>query len=275
MVIDAHHHFWRYNPREYGWISDSMSVLRRDFLPDDLEGAIRAAGVDGVVSVEARQSLAETDWLLEMAEQHDFIRGVVGWVPLISEHLTGDLERLRGRKKLKGVRHVLQDEPDEHYMLREDFNRGIRQLKDFDLRYDVLVFERHLPQTVEFVDRHPEQVFVLDHIAKPRIRDRVMSPWQENLRELARRPNVSCKLSGVVTEADYRSWTPRELRPYMETALEAFGPRRLMFGSDWPVCLLASGYQRWHQIVREFASELSPDEQSWLFGRTAIDAYAL
>ena len=275
MVIEAHHHFWRYNPREYGWISDSMAVLRRDFLPDDLEGAIRAAGVDGVVSVEARQSLVETDWLLEMADRHDFIRGVVGWVPLISEHLTSDLERLRGRKKLKGVRHVLQDEPDDNYMLRDDFNRGIRQLKDFGLCYDVLIFERHLPQTIQFVDRHPEQVFVLDHIAKPRIRDRVMSPWRENLRELARRPNVSCKLSGVVTEADHQNWTVQQLRPYMETALDAFGPRRLMFGSDWPVCLLACGYQHWYQIVREFVSELSPDDQSWLFGRTATDAYDL
>lgn len=275
MSIDAHHHFWRYDPAQYGWISESMAVLRQDYLPPQLRKATQAAGVDGVVSVQARQSLAETDWLLELADQHEFIRGVVGWVPLVSEQVRRDLERLRGRKKLKGVRHVLQDEPDDNYMLRDDFNRGIRQLKEFALGYDVLVFERHLPQTILFVDRHPEQVFVLDHVAKPRIRDNLMSPWRENLRELARRPNVWCKLSGVVTEADHRSWTPQQLRPYMETVLEAFGPRRLMFGSDWPVCLLACGYQRWYQIVREFASALSPDEQSWLFGRTATDAYDL
>ena len=273
MVIDAHHHFWRYDPAEYGWISESMSVLRRDFLPDDLKREIKPVGVDGVVSVQARQTLQETEWLLDLADRHEFIRGVVGWVPLASEKVRADLERLSTRQKLRAVRHVLQDEADDNYILRDDFNRGVRQLKDVGLRYDILIFERHLLQTIRFVDRHPQQIFVLDHIAKPRIRENAIAGWRRDLRELARRPNVWCKLSGLVTEADHRSWTPTQLRPYMETALEAFGPRRLMFASDWPVCLLACEYQRWYHIVREFASSLSPGEQARLFGQTAAEAY--
>lgn len=252
-----------------------MAVLKRDFQPDDLRQAISAAKVDGVISVQARQTIQETEWLLDLADRHQFIRGVVGWVPLISDDVRSDLERLSRRKKLRAVRHVLQDEPDDNYMLREDFNRGVRQLKDFGLRYDILIFERHLPQTLSFVDRHPEQMFVLDHLAKPRVRQNVLWPWRENLRELARRPNVWCKLSGLVTEANHQAWTEAQLRPYMQTALEAFGPRRLMFGSDWPVCLLACGYHRWVQIVREFISTLSADEQDWVMGKAATEAYDL
>ena len=275
MAIDAHHHLWHYSPQQYGWISESMSVLRRDFLPDDLRKETAAAGIDGVISVQARQSLEETDWLLHLADQNGFIRGVVGWVPLVSESVHSDLVRYEGRSKLKAVRHVLQDEPDDNYMLRDDFNRGIAALRDFGLRYDILIFERHLPQAIQLLDRHPKQIFILDHIAKPRIRDGAISPWRENLRELAKRPNVYCKLSGVVTEADHRTWTPQQLRPYMDAALEAFGSRRLMFGSDWPVCLLACGYRRWFQIVKDFAAQLTPDEQARLFGETAIEAYGL
>jgi L-fuconolactonase len=275
MRIDAHHHLWQYSPQEYGWISDSMSVLRRNFLPDDLRREIASVGIEGVVSVQARQTLAETDWLLDLADRNEFIRGVVGWVPLVSESVRRDLERYSGRAKLKAVRHVLQDEPDDNYVLREDFNRGLRMLKGFGLRYDILIFERHLPQAIELVDLHPDQVFILDHIAKPRIRDNALLPWRDNLRELARRKNVFCKLSGVVTEADHRTWTPQQLRPYMEAALDAFGARRLMFGSDWPVCLLACGYRRWHDIVKDFASKLTPEEQDRLFGETATEAYGL
>ena len=274
-VIDAHHHFWRYNPREYGWISPEMGILRRDFLPVDLSREAGAAGVSGVVSVQARQTVEETRWLLELAKNHDFIRGVVGWAPLISDRLRADLEPLAANRKLRGLRHVLQDEADPHYMLREDFNRGIRQLKDLDLRYDILIYERHLPQSIELVDRHPNQIFVLDHVAKPRIGERVISPWRENLIELARRPNVYCKLSGMVTEADHQSWTPEQLRPYVEVALDAFGPRRLMFGSDWPVCLLACDYRRWYETVHDFSSKLSADEKARLFGATAVEAYGL
>jgi len=275
MRIDAHQHFWLYNAQEYGWISDSMSVLRRDFRPADLRKEIAAVGIDGVISVQARQTLDETGWLLDWAANFDFIKGVVGWVPLISETVRRDLDRFGDRPKFKAVRHVLQDEADDNYMLREDFNRGIRTLKNTGLRYDILIYERHLPQTIQFVDMHPQQVFILDHVAKPRIRDNALTPWKSNLRELAKRRNVFCKISGMVTEADHRTWTPQQLRPFLDAALEAFGSRRLMFGSDWPVCLLASSYRRWHQIVNEFAAQLTPDEQDRLFGGTATEAYGL
>ena len=275
MVIDAHHHFWKYDPVEYGWINDAMAALRRDFLPADLKREMEAAGVDGVVSVQARQTLAETHWLLDLADRNEFIRGVVGWVPLVSPDVAKDLAEFAGRAKLKAVRHVLQDEPDDGYVLREDFNAGVRALQPLGLAYDILIYERHLPQAVRFVDRHPGQVFVLDHVAKPRIRDNVLSPWREQMRELARRPNVYCKLSGMPTEADWHTWTPAQLRPFMEVALDAFGPRRLMFGSDWPVCLVACGYARWKEVVTDFLADLSPAERERVMGGTAVEAYKL
>jgi L-fuconolactonase len=274
-VIDSHHHFWNYNPKDYGWISDPMAVLRRDFGPEDLRKEIAGAGVDGVISVQARQTVEETRWLLDLAAKNDFIRGVVGWVPLVDDTVGAWLEKFAKHPKLKSVRHVIQDEPDEHFILRDDFNRGIRELKRFKLRYDILVFERHLPNTIEFVDEHPNQVFILDHMAKPRIKAGIVEPWRQNLCTLARRPNVYCKLSGVVTEADWNAWTPEQLRPYFDTALHAFGPKRLMFGSDWPVCLVASDYARWVRTVREWAAPLSPAEQDRIFGGTAIEAYGL
>lgn len=275
MRIDAHHHFWKYDPAEYGWIDERMSVLRRDFLPADLKGETSRAGIEGVVSVQARQSLAETQWLLELAEANDFIRGIVGWVPLVSPNVRAELERFAGRAKLKAVRHVLQDEPDDNYVLRDDFNRGVSCLKDLGLGYDILIFERHLPQTISFVDRHPGQTFILDHVAKPKIRVGELEPWRQNVRELARRPNVYCKISGMATEADWKNWTPRQLEPYLDTVLEAFGPSRLMFGSDWPVCLLACDYNRWHRVVSDAIAPLSKSEQAQIMGLTAMKAYGL
>jgi L-fuconolactonase len=275
MKIDAHHHFWTYDRVEYGWIDDAMQVIRRDFLPEHLAAEIAAAGVEGVVSVQARQNLVETRWLLDFAAQHDFIKGVVGWVELVSPRVGDELERLAANPKLKSVRHVVQGEPDDNFILRDDFNRGIRELKRFQLAYDILIFERHLPQTIRFVDAHPDQVFVLDHMAKPRIKDDVFEPWNRNLRELARRPNVYCKASGMVTEADYGAWTEAQLRRYFDAALEAFGPKRLMFGSDWPVGLVACGYARWHQLVSGWIGQLSAAEQERILGGTAVEAYQL
>ena len=275
MRIDAHHHFWKYDPGEYPWISPAMGALARDFLPRDLQAEIAPIGIDGVVSVQARQTLEESRWLLKLAEENDFIRGVVGWAPLVSPTVADDLAPLAARPKFKAVRHVLQDEPDDDYMLRDDFNAGIARLREFNLVYDILIFERHLPQAIELVDRHPGQVFVLDHLAKPRARENLLSPWKENMRELARRENVYCKLSGLTTEADHRGWTPELLRPYLAETLTAFGPRRLMFGSDWPVCLLAVQYGRWHEIVQEFCGELSVAEQERIFCGTAVEAYRL
>jgi L-fuconolactonase len=273
--VDAHQHFWRYSPAAYAWISESMGVLQRDFLPADLLPLLQASGIDGSIAVQAQQSLRETEWLLELAEAHNFIQAVVGWVPLISDRVSDDLEKLAGNHKFKSVRHVLQDEADDFYMLRQDFNRGLSTLDRLNLAYDILIFERHLPQTIEFVDRHPNQRFILDHIAKPRIKEGALSPWQENIRELARRDNVFCKLSGMVTEADLKTWNIDSLRPYVDTVLEAFRPRRLMFGSDWPVARLACDYRRWVESVQSLISQLSPDEQSQIFGGTAQRAYRL
>lgn len=275
MIVDSHHHFWRYDPAEYGWISDSMRALRRDFLPADLRREIEAAGVDGVVSVQARQTVSETRALLAHARENDFIRGVVGWVPLVDPAVRATLEELAQDPCLRACRHVLQDEPDDDYMLREDFNDGVRAVTAAGLVYDILIFERHLPQTLEFVDRHPNQVFVLDHIGKPRIRDGSFGAWRAAIRDLARRPNLYCKISGMVTEADWERWSEAELAPYMDAVLDAFGPRRLMYGSDWPVCLTAVGYARWFELVARFAARLSADEHDRVLGRTAIEAYRL
>ena len=275
MRIDAHHHFWHYDPVAYDWIDDGMRAIRRDFLPADLDSEIRRAGIDGVVSVQARQSLEETAMLLGFAGDSDFIRGVVGWVPLVSPRVEENLEEYAASPKLRGVRHVLQGEPDDLYMLRDDFNAGVRALKRFGLVYDILILARHLPQTATFVDRHPGQIFVLDHLGKPGVKAGLFEPWNRDIRELAKRENVYCKLSGLVTEAVWPGWTPEQLRPYVETVLEAFGPARTMFGSDWPVCLVATEYGRWHETVQAFAAHLSPDEQAQLFGGTVRRAYQI
>ena len=254
---------------------DGMETIRRDFVVEDLEQVLHEAGIAGAITVQARQSLAETNWLLDLASASSVIRGVVGWVPLTSSDLNRELETLAAHRKLKAVRHVVHDESDDFYILREDFNRGVAALKEFDLGYDILIFERHLPQTIKFVDRHPTQIFVLDHIGKPRIKNGYLEPWSTVLAELAHRENVYCKLSGMVTEGNWSSWAENDLLPYFEVVLEAFGPRRIMFGSDWPVVLVASPYKRWVDIVRRMISSLSDEEQDWIMGKTAVEAYQL
>jgi L-fuconolactonase len=273
--IDAHHHLWRYVPEEYPWMDASMGALRRDFLEDDLYTVTQAAGITGTVAVQARQIVDETEWLSRIAEKSDLIRGVVGWAPLVNPDVDRLLERLAALPKIKAFRHVLHDEPDDFYILRDDFNRGVSQLRKLGLRYDLLIFEKHLPQTIEFVDRHRDQIFIVDHIAKPRIRERILSPWRENLRELARRDHVYCKISGMVTEADKTSWTNNDLAAYFDVALEAFGPARLMFGSDWPVLTLASSYERWLESVMKAIAGLSGDERRKILHDTAVEAYGL
>jgi L-fuconolactonase len=273
-MLDAHHHFWNYSPAEYGWIGDHMSILRRDYLAADLKEQLDLAGVSAAISVQARQSIEETHFLLSIANRCDFLPAVIGWLPFIDPAIESLLENCTNEPKLKGFRHVLQDEPDDHYILRPDFDRGIAALRNRWV-YDILIFERHLPQTIAFVDRHPNQTFVLDHIAKPRIQDAVLSPWRENLAELARRPNVYCKLSGMVTEASWSSWTPGQLKPYFDIALEAFTPRRLMFGSDWPVLRLAAEYTQWAGLVRQWIAPLSPGEQARILEGTAREAYRI
>jgi L-fuconolactonase len=273
--IDAHHHLWKYSSKDYPWMSEGMEAIRRDFLVDDLNQTLSEAGINGAVTVQARQTLIETDWLLQLASASKIMRGVVGWVPLVNSRVQDDLERLASNKKLKAVRHVIHDEPDNFFILREDFNRGIALLERFKLKYDVLIFERHLPQTIAFVDRHPEQIFIVDHIAKPRIKDGDMEPWRGALTDLARRENIYCKLSGMVTESNWSFWTESELQPYVDVVLTAFGPKRTMFGSDWPVLLVASSYKRWVETVHRMIRSLSDDEQKWIMGQTAKAVYEL
>ncbi len=275
QVIDAHHHLWRYTPEEYGWIDEPMQALRRDFMPRDLLAEMSAAGVDGAVLVQVRQTLEETGWMLDVADQCDAIRGVVGWAPIAGEEFPGVMEQFDGRAKLKGLRHIIQSERDENYILREDFNSGIRAMAGSGLVYDILIYERHLPQAIEFVDKHPDQPFVLDHIAKPLIAAGALEPWAARMRELAKRENVSCKLSGMVTEAKWDAWSADTLKPYLDVAVEAFGPARLMAGSDWPVCLVASGYAQWWAVLRAYFAGFSEDERARVFGGTATEVYGL
>ncbi len=274
--IDSHHHLWAINDRDYVWMTDEHAVIRRDFLPADLEPLLADAEVDGCVVVQARQMLEETRWLLDLAETHDWIRGVVGWVPLCENGGEPHLEKFAAHDKLRGVRHVVHDEPDDDFILREDFNEGVARLADLGLAYDILIFWKHLPQTIEFVDRHPGQVFVVDHIAKPRIQEAGFDEeWAAGIRELARREHVSCKLSGLVTEVRDERWDRELLRPYFDTVLDAFGPDRLMFGSDWPVCLLRSDYVKWVETVQAFVAPLSADEQRAFWGGNAARVYGL
>jgi len=275
MTIDTHQHFWRYTSAEFDWIDDTMASIRRDFLPSDLLPLLAAAEVDATIAVQARQTLTETEWLLSLAKQHDFVRGVVGWVPLAKDDVEATLQHLTADPKLIGVRHVLQGEPDDRFILGDAFNRGVSLLKKFDLRYDILIVARQLQRTIEFVDRHPDQIFIVDHIAKPQIRAGEIADWRRDITTLAERENVYCKVSGMVTEADYGRWTPDGLKPYFDVVLSAFSPQRMMFGSDWPVCQVAATYERWVQVVRSWTAELSAAERAGIFGQTALDAYGL
>jgi L-fuconolactonase len=273
LKLDSHQHFWKYSDAEYGWIEDS--TLRRDFLPDDLHKELKGAGIDGSISVQARQTIGETEWLLSLAERNSFLKAVVGWVPLTSPSVEGDIEKFAARKKLKAVRHVVQDEKDDRYILRDDLNAGVSLLDKHGLAYDILIFECHLPYAIQFVDRHPKQRFILDHIAKPRIRDGAVQPWRDNLREMAKRPNVWCKISGVVTEADHQKWTEAQVRFYIDTAIDAFTPKRIMFGSDWPVCLSATTYKNWTELMHRATKNLSASERDSIFGGAAAAAYRI
>ena len=275
MRCDAHQHFWRYTPEEYGWIGPDMGILKKDHLPADLAPLLEAVGIEGTVAVQARQTLDETEWLLQLADNYSLIKGVVGWVDLRSPELRGQLELFCAHPKLRGVRHVVQDEPDDRFMLREDFIRGLGMLAEFDLTYDILIFPRHLPVACELVARFPDQRFVLDHIAKPFIKDQKVTPWDGDIRRLAAYPKVFCKVSGMVTEADWHQWQPADFRPYLDVVFAAFGSRRIMFGSDWPVCTLAGTYADVVEIVSDYVQQLSEEEQADVWGETARRFYGL
>ncbi|MEL6110739.1 MAG: amidohydrolase family protein [Planctomycetota bacterium] len=276
MVIDSHHHLWKYTPAQYGWITEDKAVLKRDFWLKDLSELASANGVDGFVTVQARQSLLETDTLLGLAEELPLIRGVVGWVDFRSPEIEAQLEKYADASKLKGLRHVVHDEPDDDFILGNAFNRGIAKLNGSGFVYDVLIFAKHLQPSIEFVRKHPDIPMVIDHIAKPTIRaNQFDDEWAAGIREIAHFTNVTCKVSGVATEVRDEAWSIDTVRPYWDTVLASFGPSRLMYGSDWPVCLLKTQYGRWLSTVKELASELSDDEQRDLFGGTAQRVYDL
>jgi L-fuconolactonase len=276
VILDSHHHLWRYDQVRLPWISDRMPALKRDYGAADLEAALAGTGVDRTLLVHAQQNVEETEWMLEVARAHPRIAGVVGWVPLVEADVETVIARLAADPRLRGVRHIVHDEPDDRFILRDDFNRGVSRLRAFGLVYDVLIFARHLPHAIAFVDRHPDQPFVVDHVAKPTIRAAAFDrAWADGLRELARRPHVTCKLSGMVTEVRDPGWSPALLQPYVDVALEAFGPSRLMFGTDWPVCRLKCEYAEWVDAVRGFVAPLSPDEQAAILGGTAQRVYGV
>jgi L-fuconolactonase len=275
MRIDSHQHFWRYHPAEYPWMSERMGALRRDFLPSDLEPLLKDIHFDGSVAVQARQNLEETRWLLELAEHHPLIKGVVGWVDLRAEDVEAQIRKVSSNKKLVGVRHVVHDEPNDNFMLLPEFRRGIGRLREFDLAYDLLLFPRHLPVAMKLVEEFPEQRFVLDHIAKPNIAEGAISPWQEDLRRLAKFPNVFCKVSGMVTEAKWKQWQPDDFHPYLDVVFEAFGVDRIMIGSDWPVCTLSGEYGPVMDIVLNYVGKLPPAAQAAVLGENCARVYRL
>ena len=272
QVIDSHQHFWRYERSQYRWIDGSMAVLQHDFLPFDLRDTMRAAGVDATIAVQARQDGDETEWLVELANEHSFIKGVVGWVDLRAADVESQLERVGHESCIVGIRHVVQAEADG-FLDGAAFRRGVTALGRFDLVYDILIYPRQLPEALRFAAAFPGQRFVLDHLGKPDVRGGGFDSWRRDITALAALPHVWCKLSGLVTEADWQAWTPAALRPYLDTALETFGPRRLLFGSDWPVCTVAATYGQVIALVRDAIAEYSADEQSRILGGTAADVY--
>jgi L-fuconolactonase len=275
-MIDSHHHLWNYSAAEYAWIPPD-SALARNQLLEELENATSAAGVDGTVVVQARQVIEESDWLLSLADQSETIAGVVGWVPLIDPSVGNDLSRLAAHPKFKAVRHVLQGEADE-YFLRDDFHRGLALLPDLDLRYDLLLFQRQLPVAIQLVDRQPDLGIIIDHMAKPEIRNGKIDPaWKTGMAELAKRDNIlGVKISGMVTEVLDPEIDEATLRAYFEETFALFGPDRLMFGTDWPVCLLRiDSYQTWAEMVRSFVSPLSPDDAQAILHGNAVRIYGL
>lgn len=271
-MIDSHQHFWRYDAAEYDWIDGTMAALRRDFLPDDAHAVMEPLGIDGTIAVQARQTEAETEWLIELANADPFIRGVVGWIDLQAGDVARHLERVGQEPCVVGLRHVVQAEP-EGFLDRPAFRRGVAALERYDLVYDILIYERQMPEAARFAAAFPSQRMVLDHLGKPDVRAGRIDDWRRELSGLAVLPHVWCKLSGLVTEADWRAWTPGQLRPYLDAALDAFGPSRVMFGSDWPVCTVAASYDQVLALVRDAIAEYSADEQAQMMGRTAEEVY--
>jgi len=275
MRIDAHQHFWKFDPVKDGWITNEMSVVRRDFFAEDIQPRLAENNFDGCVAVQADQSETETNFLLKLAQENDFIRGVVGWIDLQDKNINERLSHYRQFKVLKGFRHILQGEKERDFMLKPEFMNGIKALKDFDFTYDILVLPDQLQYIKIFVAAFPGQKFVIDHIAKPYIKDRKMDDWKRDIAAVAQYENVYCKISGLVTETEWRTWKEKDFAPYLDSVTEAFGIDRIMFGSDWPVCLLAASYKQVVDIVKNYFSSFTNAEQQKIFGTTAIQFYNL
>jgi len=273
--IDAHQHFWKFDPVRDSWINEEMKIIQRDFFPPDLEPLLKENGIDGTVVVQSDQSEEENAFHLGHAEKYDFIKGIVGWIDLRAENIEDRLRHYSSYPKMKGFRHVLQGEPDRALMLKPEFLRGISLLQKFGFTYDILIFPDQLQYARDFVRLFPDQKFIIDHIAKPYIKDRKIDEWKKDIRDIAAIENVSCKISGMITEADWKNWTKSDLRPYLDTVVEAFGTKRILFGSDWPVCLVAGSYQQTKNITDEYFAGFSKDERDAFFGRNAVDFYNL
>ena len=275
LRIDSHQHFWRYNRAEYPWMGERHTPIKRDILPPDMLPLLRASGIDGTVAVQARQDARESEFLLALADEYDFVRGVVGWVDLRADDIEAQLERFAEHPRFVGVRHIVHDEADDRFMLGGGFLRGLAALQAWNLRYDLLLFPRHIRVAINVVRRFPRQLFVLDHIAKPFIKDGSMQPWARDIRELAAHDNVHCKVSGMVTEAAWGAWTQADFAPYLDVVFDCFGVQRLMFGSDWPVCELAGSYRQVVGIVETYIAALSADERAAVMGGNAAQFYNL
>lgn len=277
QIIDAHQHFWQRSlPFDFSWQDpDALAPIRRDFLPEDLQPLLHKVGVDRTIVVQTQHKLAENRWALELAKKHDFIAGVVGWVDLASDACEQQLLEFAEDPRFVGVRHVTQDEPDDDFIVRPQILRGLRMLEKHQVPFDLLFYVKHLKHAATLARELPDLPMVIDHLAKPRIRDAAVGDWIDNFRAAARFPNLYCKLSGMITEADWRSWKPADLKPYVEAAVEAFGPKRCMFGSDWPVCTLAGSYEQAYSALVEVLGPISAYEREWLFGRTAAEFYQL
>lgn len=275
MKIDAHQHFWHFDAVRDAWITDDMQVIRRDFLPSELKAVLAQNQMEGCVAVQAAQEPAETDFLVQLATEHDFVKGVVGWTDLQAPDLSEKLAEYKKEPLLRGFRHVLQAEPDEAFMLRPAFVAGVKTLRDYNFTYDILIYPQHLPNAVKLVQQCPDQPFVLDHLAKPYIREGKLEPWKKDLTALAAQENVCCKISGMVTEADWNAWTYEQLVPYLDAAFAAFGADRLLFGSDWPVCLVAGDYQRVKQVLERYLEDFTLTEKDNIWGGNATRFYKL
>jgi L-fuconolactonase len=273
MKLDAHQHFWKYNAEEYGWISENMSILKNDFLPQHLSQELQNNGIDGSIVVQARQTLEETRWLLELANENDFIKGVVGWVDLCAPKVEQQLIEFLKNPKFIGVRHVIHDEPDDKFMARNDFLRGISLLQKYNLTYDILIFQKHLPLATTFVEKFPQQKFVLDHIAKPDMINKTNEAWAAEIKKLAGHSNVFCKLSGMVTEAKWEKWSTSDFKYYLDTVFDAFGFERLMIGSDWPVCTVAGKYNDVMRIVIDYIKIFDENIQRNILGENCRKFY--